>query len=243
MNLSLSILLTMLPVEMLMAKILVVEDDVFLVNKVKELLEAQGHSIDISTDGKDALEKLDYFQFDLLILDWQLPTMSGIEICKQYRGRGGKIPILMLTGRSNSAHKDEGLDTGADDYLTKPFDEVELRARIRALLRRPHTYTGTTLKIADISIELDTRLVLKGQKQISLVPLEYSLLEFLMRHEGQAFSLDALLDRVWKTGTEVSVDAVRTCVKTLRRKIGNPDGTSIIQTVHGIGYRASDSLK
>ncbi len=226
-----------------MAKILIVEDDASLLSMVKDFLEPLGYTVDTSINGKDALEKLDYFDFDLLILDWELPVVSGIEVCKQYRDKGGKIPILMLTGRNLPAQKREGLDTGADDYLTKPFDEGELGARIRALLRRPHTYTGAVLELLDLVIEPDTRRVTKGGREIILLPLEYSLLEFLMRHKDQTFSPDAILDRVWRSGTEVSVDAVRTCVKTLRRKIANKDGTSIIQTIHGVGYRASDSSK
>ncbi len=226
-----------------MAKILVVEDDPTLLGNVLDCLKDQGHQVEFSMDGKDALEKLDYFKFDILILDLELPIVNGIDVCKSYRSSGGKMPVLMLTGRDLPAQKSEGLDSGADDYLTKPFDEGELCSRIRALLRRPHTYTGASLQLLDITIELDTRRVTKGGEEVALVPLEYNLLEFLMRHKDQTFSLDAILDRVWKTGTDASVDAVRTCVKTLRRKIANPDGTSIIQTVHGVGYRASESIK
>ena len=206
-------------------------------------LEAQGHKVDVSLDGADAIEKLEHFKFDLVILDWQLPSKSGIEVLSQFRNGGGQTPILMLTGRNQSADKAEGLDTGADDYLTKPFDERELDARVRALLRRPHTYTGSVLALGDISAEQDTRRVFKGGKEVVLLPLEYNLLEFLLKHRGQTFSAEALLDRVWKTGTEVSEDAVRTVIKTLRRKIANKDGSSIIHTVYGVGYRASESEK
>ncbi len=226
-----------------MAKILVVEDEKDLLNILKMSLEAQGHKVDVSLDGADAIEKLEHFKFDLVILDWQLPSKSGIEVLSQFRNGGGQTPILMLTGRNQSADKAEGLDTGADDYLTKPFDERELDARVRALLRRPHTYTGSVLALGDISAEQDTRRVFKGGKEVVLLPLEYNLLEFLLKHRGQTFSAEALLDRVWKTGTEVSEDAVRTVIKTLRRKIANKDGSSIIHTVYGVGYRASESEK
>ena len=226
-----------------MAKILVVEDETDLLNILKMSLEAQGHKVDVSLDGADAIEKLEHFKFDLVILDWQLPSKSGIEVLSQFRNGGGQTPILMLTGRNQSADKAEGLDTGADDYLTKPFDERELDARVRALLRRPHTYTGSVLALGDISAEQDTRRVFKGGKEVVLLPLEYNLLEFLLKHRGQTFSAEALLDRVWKTGTEVSEDAVRTVIKTLRRKIANKDGSSIIHTVYGVGYRASESEK
>lgn len=226
-----------------MAKILVVEDEKDLLNILRMSLEAQGHKVDVSLDGADAIEKLEHFKFDLVILDWQLPSKSGIEILSQFRNGGGQTPILMLTGRNQATDKAEGLDTGADDYLTKPFDERELDARVRALLRRPHTFTGSVLSLGDISAEQDTRRVYKSGKEVVLLPLEYNLLEFLLKHRGQTFSAEALLDRVWKTGTEVSEDAVRTVIKTLRRKIANKDGSSIIHTVYGVGYRASESEK
>lgn len=224
-----------------MAKILVVEDEKDLLNILRMSLEAQGHKVDVSSDGADALEKLEHFKFDLVILDWQLPSKSGIEVLSQFRNGGGQTPILMLTGRNQSTDKAEGLDSGADDYLTKPFDERELDARVRALLRRPHTFTGSVLALGDITAEQDTRRVYKSGKEVVLLPLEYNLLEFLLKHRGQTFSAEALLDRVWKTGTEVSEDAVRTVIKTLRRKIANKDGSSIIHTVYGVGYRASES--
>lgn len=226
-----------------MAKILVVEDEKDLLNILKMSLEAQGHKVDVSVDGTDAIEKLEHFKFDLVILDWQLPGKSGIDVLSHFRNGGGQTPILMLTGRNQATDKAEGLDTGADDYLTKPFDERELDARVRALLRRPHTFTGSVLAMGDITAEQDTRRVYKSGKEVILLPLEYNLLEFLLKHRGQTFSAEALLDRVWKTGTEVSEDAVRTVVKTLRRKIANKDGSSIIHTVYGVGYRASESTE
>jgi DNA-binding response OmpR family regulator len=223
-----------------MAKILIVEDEEELLNILKSSLEAQGHKVDVSADGSDAIEKLDNFKFDLVILDWQLPYKSGIEVCSHHRNHGGSTPILMLTGRNHAMDKAHGLDTGADDYLTKPFDDRELGARVRALLRRPYAFTGAVMSIKDITIEQDTRRVAKNGEEVLLLPLEYSLLEFLVKHKEQTFSAEALLDRVWKSGTEVSEDAVRTVVKTLRRKIANSNGSSIIKTVYGVGYRASE---
>lgn len=163
-----------------MAKILVVEDEKDLLNILKMSLEAQGHKVDVSVDGADAIEKLKHFKFDLVILDWQLPSKTGIEVLSQFRNGGGQTPILMLTGRNQATDKAEGLDTGADDYLTKPFDERELDARVRALLRRPHTFTGTVLALGDITAEQDTRRVYKSGKEIVLLPLEYNLLEFFI---------------------------------------------------------------
>ncbi|MBX9669964.1 MAG: response regulator transcription factor [Candidatus Obscuribacterales bacterium] len=222
-----------------MAKILIVEDDLELLSGLKDAMASQGYTVEVSTNGEDALDKLKAYKFDLIVLDWQLPGTSGVDVCAQFRGTGGLTPIIMLTGRSLIENKEEGLYAGADDYLTKPFEMRELLARVRACLRRPYTFTGDVLTVQDIAIEFDTRKVLKNGTSIDLLPMEYKLLEFLMRHRGQTFSASALLDRVWKSTSDVSEDAVRTCVKTLRRKIANSDGSSVLETVYGVGYKVS----
>ncbi len=222
-----------------MAKILIVEDDLELLSGLKDAMASQGYTVEVSTDGDDALDKLKAYKFDLVVLDWQLPGTSGVDVCTRYRGTGGLTPVIMLTGKSLIENKEEGLYAGADDYLTKPFEMRELLARVRACLRRPYTFTGDTLTVEDIVIEFDTRKVLKNGSVVDLLPMEYKLLEFLMRHRGQTFSASALLDRVWKSTSDVSEDAVRTCVKTLRRKIANSDGSSVLETVYGVGYKVS----
>ncbi len=222
-----------------MAKIFVVEDDRELLSGLIDSLSSQGYSVESCSEGIEASEKLAYYKYDVIILDWQLPGKSGVELCHQFRRQGGLTPILMLTGRSQTADKEQGLDAGADDYLTKPFQMRELLARVRALLRRPITFTGTNFIVGDITLEVDTRRVCKDGHEIELLPLEYKLLEFLMRHCEQTFSAEALLERVWKSTSDASPDAVRTCIKTLRRKIANSDGSSILQTVYGVGYKVS----
>jgi two-component system, OmpR family, response regulator len=176
-------------------------------------------------------------QYDVIVLDWDLPGATGVEICTSFRAKGGNTPIIMLTGKSTLRDKEEGLDSGADDYLTKPFHIKELSARIRALLRRPLSVTGNTLKVGDITLCPISYKVTKAEQEVQLLPREFALLEFLMRHPGQVFGAEALLDRVWNSDSEASPDALRTCMKRLRKKIESPEGDSIIKTVHGVGYK------
>ncbi len=222
-----------------MAKLLLVEDDEELLDILMTSLEAELHSVDTATDGEEAWEKLRFYKYDVIIMDWELPKLTGVEVMRQFRYSGGVTPILMLTGRKSIQDKEVGLDTGCDDYLTKPFDPRELTARIRALLRRPTTFAGTQLMAADIVLSLDTHRVTKGGNELQLSPMEYKLLEFLIRHKDQPFSPEALLDRVWNSSSDASIDTVRTLVKTLRKKIGDENGKSILQTIHGIGYKIS----
>jgi len=144
---------------------------------------------------------------------------------------------LMLTGKGTINDKEQGLDAGADDYLTKPFHLKELSARIRALLRRPVTFTGTTLKVGSLEIDPSShRLTIEG-REVNLLPKEYAILEFLMRHPNEVFSPDALLNRVWNSESEASTDTVYTYIKTLRKKVSPEAPSSIIKTVHGVGYK------
>ncbi len=222
-----------------MAKILVVEDDDELLAAVRSCLDSQGYSIEAVQDGEAAKEKLRYYRYDVVIMDWNLPGANGVAVLKDFRNRGGTTPVLLLTGRTEIDDKEVGLDSGADDYLTKPFQPRELLARVRSLLRRPLEYSGTVLRVGNINIELDKQRVLRNDEEVSLLPLEYKLLEFLMRHEGKPFSAEALLERVWDSSSDSGIDAVRTCVKTLRRRIADPDGSSILHTVYGIGYKVA----
>jgi DNA-binding response OmpR family regulator len=192
-------------------------------------------------DGEDAVNMLKSYQFDVIILDWQLPKMEGVDVLRNYRTGGGQTPVLMLTGKGAIAEKEVGLDAGADDYLTKPFHMKELSARLRALLRRPGSVTGNVLSARDICLEPSTFRVTKGGADIQLLPKEFALLEFLMRHPNQVFSADALLDRVWKSESNVSPETVRTCLKRLRRKIDTEEQESLIQTLHGVGYKLTPS--
>ncbi len=220
-----------------MPKILVVEDDLDLRSIVEDWLKHEHHLVEVASKGDEAMELIGIYPYDLIILDWQLPNMSGIEILKKYRQKGGKTPVLMLTGQDQTDHIETGLDSGADDYLTKPFHMKELSARIRALLRRPQTVTENVLRAGELCLNPRTFAVTKGGAEIRLLPKEFALLEFLMRHPNQVFSADALLDRVWRSENDAAPETVRTCIKRLRRKIDGESDDSLIQTLHGVGYK------
>ncbi len=221
-----------------MAKILLVEDDTDLSGRVGEWLTFEQHSVESVFDGLEASQRLRIYSYEVVILDWELPKMSGIEVCKEFRGRGGATPILMLTGKGTVTEKEAGLDAGADDYLTKPFHLKELSARIRALMRRPvASYTGSTLKIGLLELDPSTRRVTRSGEELTLLPKEYALLEFFMRHPNEVFSPDALLNRVWNSESDASTDTIYTYIKMLRKKITPEAPASMIKTVHGVGYR------
>ncbi len=220
-----------------MAKILIVEDEADLAYPVKDWLTREQHLIELTDNGNDALDKLRVYKYDLIILDWMIPGVSGIDVCQRFRHSGGTTPILILTAKSEVTEKETGLDAGADDYLTKPFHLKELSARVRALLRRNVQSSDVILKAGDVIVEtLAHRVTVKGVT-IHLVPKEYSLLEFLMRHPNQVFSADALLDRVWNSETMASPDTIRTYIKLLRKKLESDGKEPIIRTVHGVGYK------
>ena len=220
-----------------MAKILIVEDDAGLVDLIKDWLTLDQHVVDSASSGKDAAIFLRAYQYELIILDWALPDASGPEILAEYRAHGGKTPVLMLTGKRTVEAIESGLEAGADDYLTKPFDIREFKARVKALLRRAASYTGKELRVRDIVLETDTMRVMKGTKQIKLVPTEFALLEFLMRHQDQVFSAEALLNRIWSSSSEATIQAITTCIKRIRKKLDVEGEPSIIKTVHGAGYK------
>lgn len=218
-----------------MAKILLVEDDNALAEVTKFGLESQGHMVQVALNGQIALDNLTINKYDMIILDWMMPGVTGIDVLESYRRAGGKVPVLMLTAKSLLEDKERGLDAGADDYLTKPFEHRELQARVRALLRRPNSLAGTTLKVADIELDPASCTVTKGGKELKLRPKVYSLLEFLMRHPDQVFSAEAILERVWLDDALVSTDSVRAHFKLLRKSLDLKEG-NLIKTVRNRGY-------
>lgn len=224
-----------------MAKILLVEDEPGLSGAIQAWLSDEFHVVEIAINGKEALEKVAAAQYDIILLDWMLPELSGIEVCQTYRSRGGVAPVLILTAKKSLLSKEIGLDSGADDYLTKPFHLRELSARIRALLRRPTTVPNIVLKIADITLDCGKLTVTRGNELIHLLPKEFALLEVLMRNIGKTMTTESLLDQLWGTDTNVSADTLRSNIKTLRRKIDIASKPSLITTVHGVGYRIEDS--
>ncbi len=220
-----------------MAKVLLVEDDEEVAHMVLDWLQGQLHVVDVIANGLEALELLLRSQYDVVVLDWGLPGISGIEILQSMRKHAIATPVLMLTGRSALAEKESGLDQGADDYLTKPFEMREFGARLRALLRRPAQVQTDRLELAGISLDSGNCTFKAGTEEVSLLPKEYAILEFLMRHPNQLFSADLLLNNVWKYDAESTDMAVRTCIARLRKKLASVGKAKLISTVYGMGYK------
>lgn len=216
-----------------MAKILVVEDDVENLELLTQALTAENHRVEQSMSGDDAAFMLKTYDFDLILLDWDLPAKSGLDVCLDYRANGGKTPILMLTGKDMVVDKETGLDSGADDYLTKPYSMRELLARVRTLLRRPALLLSNDLKAGAITMAPSKGLVSVNGNSVELNPSEFKLLEFLLRHPNQVFHPDVLLNKVWSSDSDATVEALRSAMKRLRRKLGTAD---VIHTVVGVGY-------
>lgn len=219
-----------------MAKILLVEDDVELAQIISRWLKNEGHLCEHVSNGADALARLKAYAYELVILDWNLPEVQGIEVLNQHRQHGGRTPVLLLTGKNSIDEKIQGFDAGADDYLTKPFNGKELTARIRALLRRPPELQEEKLVVGDLELIPERHSVKRADKEIALVPREYALLSFLMKHPNQLFQPDKLLDMVWSSDTDSSYEALTTCIKRLRKKIDRENEPTVIKNVHSVGY-------
>jgi DNA-binding response OmpR family regulator len=218
-------------------RLLVVEDERKLARLLQGLLQDENHTVDLAFDGEEALEFVRGGEYDLVILDVMLPGIDGLEVCRRLRDRRVRTPILMLTARNSVEDRVDGLDAGADDYLTKPFAFAELLARIRALSRREVTESiGNRLTVGDLSLDLKTREVRRGDRRIELTPKEFSLLEYLMRHPNQVLSSQQIADHVWSYDFDGLTNRVAVYISYLRRKLDG-DGGDPIQTVHGIGYR------
>ncbi|HIA54545.1 MAG TPA: response regulator transcription factor [Candidatus Melainabacteria bacterium] len=220
-----------------MAKVLVVEDDPALQKQLEEFLRFEKHTVEAVGDGAEAAHRLLISKYDLVILDWNLPGMSGTDVLKKMRGSGCYTPVLMLTGKSNIMDKTEGFDSGADDYLTKPFDLKELGLRAKALLRRPQAMLTGTIDIGGVSLDPHAHKVFLDGQEIQMLPKEFALLEFFMRHPGQIFSQEALLESVWKSESESSIHTVYVHVRNLRKKLSRDGKSQIIKTVHNMGYK------
>ncbi|MBS2007708.1 MAG: response regulator transcription factor [Cyanobacteria bacterium SZAS TMP-1] len=220
-----------------MTKILLAEDDVALGETVVEWLQRDKYFVDWERDGAVALDMLMAYEYDVVLLDWQLPGMEGPQICRQYRGKGGVAPILFLTDRGTVSDKEVGFDSGADDYLPKPFDLKELSLRVRALLRRHPIVAQKSLRAGPFELKQKEHEFFREGKLIKLSPTEFALMEFLMKNEDTVFSADAILDRVWPGSSERSADTLKTFIKRLREKIDGDDKESTIKNVYGVGYK------
>lgn len=219
-----------------MPKLLIVEDDQELLRHISAWLTSEKYLVESASSGEDALQMLNNFNFDVIVLDWNLSGITGLEVCQKFRKSGGTTPIIFLTGESDIDHKELGLTAGADDYLTKPFHERELSARIKSLLRRAAGLTSNDLTVKGATLDILTRNVKYGERTTRLSPRETSLLEFLMRHTNRFYSSKNLLDSVWPMDSEVSEETVRTCMKTFRHKLTEIELGDLVKTVLRQGY-------
>ncbi|RTL41884.1 MAG: response regulator transcription factor [Candidatus Melainabacteria bacterium] len=220
-----------------MAKILIVEDDEMLGLSVLTALESRKHVVELVSNGIDALEFLRNFDYEVVILDWGIPQLNGLEVLQKYRQKNGNAVILMLTGKSDIRDKEIGFETGADDYLTKPFDMRELIARVDGLLRRARTFKDDVLSFKGVELSIKTKNVLVDGVEVSLSAMEIAVLEYLMRRPDQYFTVDDLLSGVWQSASESSEHAVRQCISRLRSKLDRPGREAFIRTTKGLGYR------
>lgn len=217
-------------------RILLVEDDPEQLEPLQGVLSEAGYIVDGVEDGDTAQWLLSKKEYDLLILDWMLPTVSGLSLCRQYRLLGKTAPVLMLTAKDTTLDKVEGLDAGADDYLVKPADLVELLARVRALGRRSPTWVGNTLRVADLQLHLDTLTVERNQQTVELSPRETQLLEYLMRHQNQILTREQIEEALWEWGSEPESNALTVLVRKLRNRLQLVGAAEWIKTVYGMGY-------
>ena len=220
-----------------MAKVLVVEDDPGIQNAVGDWLESQFHTVEVAENGFDALEFLKTYEFEVVVLDLNLPDIDGLKVLKEYRARGGVARVLILSARSEIVDREIGLDQGADDYLIKPFHPRELSARLRALLRRPAVEASPVITVGSLALDVATFSLTRNGQPIKLQPKEFALLEFFMRHPDRVFSADAILEKVWKADSDISSDTLRVHIKRLRDKLDIEGLPSPIQTLKGVGYR------
>lgn len=219
-------------------RLLVVEDEPKIASAVVKLLHQEGYAVDVEHDGDSAYAMASTEPYDLLVVDRMIPgSLDGVELIKRLRSEGIDAPALILTALSTVKHKTDGLDSGADDYLTKPFSVDELLARIRALLRRPKIQQGNLLRAGKLSLNTVTQEVRYGQDLIELTSTEYALLRFLLANKGTTLSKSKIIEHVWNFDADILPNTVEAYIKYLRRKIEIPYKTKLIVTVRGFGYK------
>ncbi|MBP8718741.1 MAG: two-component system response regulator RppA [Candidatus Caldatribacteriota bacterium] len=221
-------------------RILVVEDEKKLVEIIKKGLVEEGYSVDIALDGEEGQYMAENTPYDLVILDIMLPKKDGIAVCQELRLKEINTPILMLTAKDRVEDRVKGLDSGADDYLVKPFAFSELVARLRALLRREAISKSPRLQVGDLVMDTLTREVWHGEKKIELTTKEYALLEYFMRHPNVVVTRTMLMEKVWDYDFEGMSNIIDVYIRRLRFKLGEEGAKSIIETVRGAGYRLKE---
>jgi DNA-binding response OmpR family regulator len=221
-------------------RILLVEDEAQIADFISRGLSEHGYGVDVARDGEEAVDWPAVAEFDAIILDVMLPVRSGIEVCRILRQRGVRTPILMLTARDAVEDRVLGLDSGADDYLVKPFAFAELLARLRALSRREPALVGNQLRVGDLLLDTATRQVSRDSRPLDLTSKEFAILEYLMRHPDQVLSRSVIAEHVWNYDFENSTNVIDVHIKNLRKKIDGISERKLIRTVRGVGYQISD---
>lgn len=217
--------------------ILLVEDDLAQLEPLQVALSQVGHIVDAVEDGETAQWLINEKDYDLLILDWMLPKVSGVDLCREYRNLGNAAPVLMLTAKDTTVDKVNGLDAGADDYIVKPVDVLELLARVRALGRRSPLWQGDTLTLGDLHLDLTSLNLERGKEKIQLSVREFQLMEYFLRHPQQVLSRTQIEQALWSWGSEPESNAVTTLVRRLRQRLTAVGAKDCLETVYGMGYR------
>jgi two-component system response regulator MprA len=216
-------------------RILIIEDDPAILKVLQRSLAYEGYTVDIATDGRTGLNLARDHRPDLVILDWLLPGMDGLEVCRRLR-TGGSLPILMLTAKDTIEDRVQGLDAGADDYLVKPFNFDELTARLRALLRRTQTERNQSYEFADLKMETSARQVTRGKRLVALTAKEYELLELFLRHPRQVLTREVIFDRVWGYDFGGESNVLEVYIRYLRQKLESENEPRLIHTIRSVGY-------
>ena len=218
-------------------RLLYVEDEPALLQVTAKRLKAEGYGVDTCANGTEALDYIALTDYDAVILDIMLPGRDGLSILREMRAQGNHTPVLLLTARDTVADRVAGLDTGADDYLVKPFSFEELSARIRVLLRRTaQEPVSNLLQLADLTMDLNTRRVARGDREITLSQKEYAVLEYLLRNQGAVLTRDQIEQHVWSYDFEGGSNVVGVYIRYVRKKIDTGYGQKLIHTVRGVGY-------
>lgn len=220
-------------------RVLIVEDDHMIANAIKKGLTQERYAVDVCYTGTEGFDLATTETYDVMILDRMLPGMDGVDICKQMRKAGNHTPILLLTAKGQIQDKVEGLDAGADDYLTKPFSFEELLARLRALVRRPKTAVASQLAVGSLTMDTHSYEITRDGKEIHLSSREFSLLEYFMRNPGKILTKDMIIHHVWNYDADILPNTVEVYIRNLRRKIDDPfpNQPAFLQTVRGFGYK------
>lgn len=222
------------------AHILLVEDEVRLARFVELELSSEGYRVSVAHDGMSGLSLARETAFDLAILDWMLPGLTGVELCRRLRATGSKVPVILLTAKDEVSDRVVGLDAGADDYVVKPFSIEELLARIRAHLRRTQADDADLIQFEDLSLNRRTREVFRGSRAIDLTAKEFDLLEYLLSHPRQVFTRDQILEKVWGYDFMGDSNIIEVYIRYLRLKLEETGESRLIHTVRGVGYALRD---